>query len=76
KKFTEIVLSKYNPKKLIIFSRDELKQFEMAKQFDGPNIRYFIAPTRGEDPSPNPLPPGEGERLHCPTKGGLGGGVS
>lgn len=29
KKFTEIVLSRYRPRKLIIFSRDELKQFEM-----------------------------------------------
>jgi len=46
KKFTEIVLKKYNPKKLIIFSRDELKQFEMAKQFNGPNIRYFIGDVR------------------------------
>jgi UDP-N-acetylglucosamine 4,6-dehydratase len=49
KKFTEIVLSKYNPKKLIIFSRDELKQFEMAKQFDGPNIRYFIGDVRDRE---------------------------
>ena len=30
-KFVEVVLKKYNPKKIIIYSRDELKQFEMSK---------------------------------------------
>jgi UDP-N-acetylglucosamine 4,6-dehydratase len=33
KKCTEIILKKYKPKKLIIFSRDELMQFEMAQVF-------------------------------------------
>ena len=33
KKFTEIVLKRYKPKKLIIFSREERKQFEMAQEF-------------------------------------------
>lgn len=54
-KFTEIVLSKYRPKKLIIFSRDEMKQYEMKEVFSEekyPNIRYFIGDVR--DP----------ERLH------------
>lgn len=49
KKFTEIVLSRYKPRKLIIFSRDELKQFEMRDQFGEdryPNIRYFIGDVR------------------------------
>ena len=46
KKFVEIVLKKYRPKKLIIFSRDELKQFEMKQHFDGPRIRYFIGDVR------------------------------
>ena len=32
-KFTEVLLKEYNPKKIIIFSRDELKQFEMANAF-------------------------------------------
>jgi len=43
KKFTEIVLKKYKPKKLIIFSRDEFKQSEMAKVFPESKypIRYF-----------------------------------
>ena len=46
KKFAEIVLKKYKPKKLIIFSRDELKQYEMRQRFDGSNIRYFIGDVR------------------------------
>ena len=46
KKFTEIVLRKYKPKKLIIFSRDEMKQYEMAKQFHHNCIRYFIGDVR------------------------------
>jgi len=49
KKFTEIVLKKYNPKKLIIFSRDEYKQSEMAKTFSEdkyPSIRYFLGDVR------------------------------
>ena len=33
KKFVEIILNEYKPEKLIIFSRDELKQFEMAQVF-------------------------------------------
>lgn len=50
-KFTEIVLKKYTPKKLIIFSRDEFKQHEMAKIFpDGKfNIRYFLGDVRDKD---------------------------
>src|SRR4030065_1767650 len=49
KKFTEIVLKKYKLKKLIIFSRDEYKQSEMAKIFSGekyPSIRYFLGDVR------------------------------
>jgi UDP-N-acetylglucosamine 4,6-dehydratase len=49
KKFAEIVLKEFHPKKLIIFSRDELKQHEMRQVFpeDGPvPIRYFIGDVR------------------------------
>jgi UDP-N-acetylglucosamine 4,6-dehydratase len=49
KKFTESVLKKYKPKRLIILSRDELKQFEMAQQFNDPCIRYFIGDVRDKD---------------------------
>lgn len=51
KKCTEIILERYKPKKLIIFSRDELKQFEMSQQFsmwDHP-IRYFIGDVRDKE---------------------------
>lgn len=49
KKFTEIVLKRFNPRKLIIFSRDEYKQHEMAKVFSEekyPNIRFFLGDVR------------------------------
>lgn len=52
KKCTEIILRKYTPKKLIIFSRDELKQFEMAQMFpvsQYPCIRYFIGDVRDKE---------------------------
>lgn len=49
KKYTEIILEKYKPKKIIIFSRDELKQFEMQQTFNHPCMRYFIGDVR--DPS-------------------------
>lgn len=49
KKFIEIVLKRHAPKKLIIFSRDEFKQSEMAKVFsesEYPCIRYFLGDIR------------------------------
>ena len=49
KKFVEIVLKKYKPKKLIIFSRDEMKQYEMSKRFNQKNVRYFIGDIRDSD---------------------------
>jgi len=51
-KFVEIVLKKYKPKKLIIFSRDEYKQLLMQKKFNAECLRYFLGDVR--DP----------ERLH------------
>ena len=50
KKFSEILLDDFHPAKLIIFSRDELKQHEMrAAGFDRPDIRYFIGDVRDSD---------------------------
>ncbi len=50
KKFTEIMLKEYRPKKLVIFSRDELKQHEMRTGgFDHPSLRYFIGDVRDVD---------------------------
>lgn len=47
RKFVEIVLNEYRPRRLIIFSRDELKQHEMRTGgFDHPNLRYFIGDVR------------------------------
>ena len=49
-KFAEITLKKYNPKRLIIFSRDEMKQWDMAKLFkDDKRIRFFIGDVRDKD---------------------------
>jgi UDP-N-acetylglucosamine 4,6-dehydratase len=43
KKFVEIMLKDFNPRKVIIFSRDELKQHEMREMgFNQSNLRYFI----------------------------------
>ena len=50
RRFTEIMLRDYNPNKLIIFSRDELKQHEMRTVgFDHPSLRYFIGDVRDVD---------------------------
>ena len=46
KKYTEILLKKYKPKKIIIFSRDELKQYEMQQDYDNDCMRYFIGDVR------------------------------
>ena len=50
KKFTEIMLREYRPHKLVILSRDELKQHEMRESgFDHPSLRYFIGDVRDVD---------------------------
>ena len=47
KKFIEIVLAEYHPARLIVYSRDELKQHEMRMAgFNQPNLRYFIGDVR------------------------------
>ncbi len=51
-KCTEYLLEHYRPKRLIIFSRDELKQFEMAQRFSVekyPCLRYFIGDVRDKE---------------------------
>lgn len=51
-KLTEIILNRYHPERLIILSRDELKQHEMRQRFspqDHPSIRYFIGDVRDKD---------------------------
>ena len=46
KKYTEILLKKYKPKRLVIYSRDELKQYEMAQVFKDKAMRFFIGDVR------------------------------
>jgi len=48
--FVPMTLEKYNPKKIIIFSRDEMKQWEMARIFqDDERVRFFIGDVRDRD---------------------------
>jgi len=49
--FTEYVLEHYNPKKIVIYSRDEYKQFVMANKFkeDANKLRYFIGDVRDKE---------------------------
>ncbi len=46
RRFVETVLARYKPRKLIVYSRDELKQYEMAQVFTDPCMRYFIGDVR------------------------------
>jgi len=57
KKFIEILLARYAPKKVIVFSRDELKQFEMQQMYNDSCMRYFIGDVR------------DGERLKYAMEG-------
>ncbi len=57
KKYTRILLERYKPKKIIIYSRDELKQFEMQQVFNESCMRYFIGDVR------------DGERLNQAMQG-------
>ncbi len=50
KKFIRIMLEEYHPAKIIVYSRDELKQYEMRTSgFDDPSIRYFIGDVRDRE---------------------------
>ncbi len=49
KQFVKTLLSRYQPRKIIIYSRDELKQYEMAQEFNSPVMRYFIGDVRDRD---------------------------
>jgi UDP-N-acetylglucosamine 4,6-dehydratase len=49
KEFVKLILERYKPKKLIIYSRDELKQFEMESVFHENCMRYFLGDVRDRD---------------------------
>lgn len=46
KKYVKTILERYQPARLIVYSRDELKQFEMQQEFNQPCMRYFIGDVR------------------------------
>ena len=48
--FVPMTLAKYNPKRLVIYSRDEMKQWEMARRFEGESrVRFIIGDVRDKD---------------------------
>ena len=48
--FVPMTLARYNPRRIIVFSRDEMKQWEMAKLFENdPRVRFFIGDVRDKD---------------------------
>lgn len=48
--FVPMTLARFNPKKLIVFSRDEMKQWDMAKHYQNdPRVRFFIGDVRDKD---------------------------
>lgn len=57
KQFIKTTLERYNPRRLIVFSRDELKQYEMQQEYNAPCMRYFLGDVR------------DGERLKQAMRG-------
>ncbi|MDE1462290.1 UDP-N-acetylglucosamine 4,6-dehydratase (inverting) [Spartinivicinus poritis] len=49
KKYVKTIIERYQPNRLIVFSRDELKQYEMEQQYNDPCMRYFIGDVRDKE---------------------------
>ena len=49
KRFVRTVLERHDPARLVVFSRDELKQFEMQQHIRAPNLRYFLGDVRDKE---------------------------
>ena len=49
RQYVRTILERYDPKRIVIFSRDELKQFEMQQDFPDERIRFFIGDVRDQD---------------------------
>jgi len=49
KRFIRYLLDQHDPKRLAIFSRDELKQFEMQQDYNDPRLRYFLGDVRDKE---------------------------
>ena len=47
--YVRTILERYNPKRVIVYSRDELKQFEMQHEFSDPRMRFFLGDVRDRD---------------------------
>ena len=45
-KYVQTLLERFNPKRIVIYSRDELKQYEMQQKFNSEKMRYFIGDVR------------------------------
>ncbi len=48
-KLVEVMLARHRPRRLVVFSRDELKQSEMAGRFSDPSLRFFVGDVRDRD---------------------------
>lgn len=48
-KFVKLLFDKYSPKRVVVYSRDELKQYEMGLEIKHPKLRYFLGDVRDED---------------------------
>ncbi len=48
KKYIKMILASYKPARIIVLSRDELKQFEMQQTYNDPCMRYFLGDVRDE----------------------------
>lgn len=49
KQYIRTILDRYDPRRIVVYSRDELKQFDMQQEFDQPCMRYFIGDVRDRD---------------------------
>lgn len=49
KRFVRTVLTEHDPHKVIVLSRDELKQYEMAQEFNDPRLRFFLGDVRDRE---------------------------
>lgn len=49
RQYVRTILNRYTPRRVVIYSRDELKQYEMQQEFDSPVMRYFIGDVRDRD---------------------------
>ncbi len=47
--YARTILARYSPKRVIVYSRDELKQFEMQHEFSDPRMRFFLGDVRDRD---------------------------